>query len=124
MEVEGKTVITAADAFSDPNVYHQWVKVIGNSEEAKHLRYELKFEGQNSKKYIFENAVEAIDESNDSIMSNFKCFSIPYKALKAQYLDQNLKLSYSIRIRNLKTEALEEAKNDNEESGISDVEEE
>ena len=124
MEVEGITIISAADAYSDPNIYYQWVKIIGNSEEAKNWRFELKYEGQNSKSYIFESAVESIDESNDSIMSNFKCFSIPYKALKAQYLDENLKISYSIRIRNLKSEAFEDAKNDNEESGISDVDEE
>ena len=103
------------DKTESSNLY-QWVYLLGSPTEAKHFAYTLKFHGKDTT-VTFEGKVAAIDESFDELTG--KCFVMPHKNFKAQFVDEDGKYEYSLKIRNLK----EEAKDDNYESGISDNDE-
>ena len=66
-----------------------------------------------------DNEVIPIDETADIILDNFNCFAMPFELMKKHFLDENRSYKYSVKIRNLK----QEAKDENEESGISDTDE-
>ena len=63
----------------------------------------------------FSDQVVSIDETID----NAECLAISRKLFEKQFLLQNDKFKFSIKIRNLK----EEVKDENVESGVSDVDE-
>ena len=96
-------------------VVYKWIYILGSSNEAKHFSYTLKLIGKRSK-MSFEGKVAAIDESFDALFVAGKCFAIPRKALMAHLVDEDNEYEYSLEMKNLK----EEVKDENNESGISD----
>ena len=61
----------------------------------------------------------AIDESFDDLSKAGKCFAIPVKTFSSQFVNEDKLYEYSLDIRNLKEDAMDE----NYESGISDNDE-
>ena len=59
------------------------------------------------------------DKTANLIIDNFDCFAMPFELMKTHFIDENHMFKYSVKIRNLK----QEAKDENEESGISDTDE-
>ena len=98
---------------------YKWVYVLASPEEAKNYRFKIRIDYGNEKQIIFEDEVSSLNDSHSSIIQDCdKAFSIS----NAKW--HNLKLihkveRYFLQIRNLKTEA----KDEDEESGISDSEE-
>ena len=99
-------------------VEYKWVYILGSPIEAKHYSYTLKLIGKETKA-SFEGKVAAIDESFETLLTAGKCFAIPRKEFKAQFVNEDREFKYSLEIRNLK----EEVKDENYESGISDNDE-
>ena len=92
--------------------------MLGSPNEAKHFSYTLKLFGSKTT-HTVEGKVAPIDESFDALTNAGKCFAYPHNIFVAQFLDEEKKYEYSLKIRNLK----EEAKDENYESGISDNDE-
>ena len=99
-------------------VVYKWVYILGSPTEAKNFSYTLKLIGRKSE-LSFKGKVAAIDETYDTLFESGKCFAIPHKALKAQFVDEDNNYQYSLEIQNLK----EEVKDEHCESGISDDDE-
>ena len=101
------------------NVVYMWVYILGSPKDAKHFSFTLNILGKNAE-LSFKGKVAAIDESFDTLsISAGKCFAFPHKMFVAQFLDEENAYEYSLEIRNLK----EEAKDENYESGVSDIDE-
>ena len=67
----------------------------------------------------FSDQVVSIDETIDLVIDKPECLTISHKLFEKQFLLQNDKFKFSVKIRNLK----EEVKYENVESGVSDVDE-
>ena len=67
----------------------------------------------------FSDQVVSIDETVDSVIENGNCFAISRKVLANKFIQECGRFKFSVKIRNLK----EEVKDDNVESGVSDVDE-
>ena len=67
----------------------------------------------------FSDQVVSIDETIDLVIDKAECLAISRKLFEKQFLLQNDKFKFSVKIRNLK----EEVKYENVESGVSDVDE-
>ena len=61
----------------------------------------------------------SVDETSDSIIANGKALGICFKYFKANFMNEDDEFFYDVTIRNLK----EEVKDENVESGVSDVDE-
>ena len=92
---------------------HAW-----SPNEAKHFSYTLKLFGPKTNLTI-DGKVAAIDEPFHILAYTGKCFAYPHEMFVAQFLDEEKKYEYSLKIRNLK----EEVKDENYESGISENDE-
>ena len=100
------------------DLVHKWVYILGSPNEAKQYAYTLKLIGKETK-ISFEGKVAAIDEPFETLKLE-KCLTIPYDVFEAQFVNmENDEYKYSLEIRYLK----EEAKDENNESGISDNDE-
>ena len=100
--------------------YYHWVHFVGSPHEAKNYSYTTEFFGIDSfRSKVYTSKVIPIDETADIILDNFNCFAMPFELMKKHFLDENRSYKYSVKIRNLK----QEAKDENEESGISDTDE-
>ena len=99
------------------DVVYRWVYILGSPNDAKHFGYTLKLYGPKST-LTFDGKVAAIDESFPVIYRTGKCFANPHQMFLNQVLDDDDEYEYSLEIRNLKEEAMDE----NYESGISDNE--
>ena len=69
-------------------------------------------------KITFSGKVRSLDETRKDIIAEQKCFIVGKQACK-NLMDENEEIHYRIELRNLK----EEAKDENEESGIDDDDE-
>ena len=67
----------------------------------------------------FSDQVISIDETADSIIENVNCLVISRKLFENKFVLTDDTFKFSVKIRNLK----EEAKDENVESGVSDVDE-
>ena len=67
----------------------------------------------------FSNQVISIDETASSIVEKANCLAISRKLFENQFLLDEDKFKFSVKIKNLK----EEVKDENVESGVSDVDE-
>ena len=67
----------------------------------------------------FSDQVVSIDETSVSIIENGNCLTISRKTFENKFLSKDDKFKFSVKIRNLK----EEVKDENVESGVSDVDE-
>ena len=101
-------------------VVHFWIHLIGTPEEAKNYSYTLEFHGKKPHIYnVYSGEVISVDESTAKIIESNKCFGMKFKVYKEQFLGGELlypKHNISIGIKNMK----DEAKDDFEESGVSD----
>ena len=61
----------------------------------------------------------SIDETANSIIENGKCLGISLKYFKNNFVDEDSRFLFDVKIRNMK----EEFKDENVESGVSDTDE-
>ena len=101
----------------EPTLYF-WIQMVGSKYEAKNYYYTIELHSKDDPnvRNTYSGQVLPIDESPEIIIQNSDCKSIALHCLKKQFVDDNRALKISVSIRNMK----EEAKDDNEESGISD----
>ena len=93
----------------------KWIYVLGDSDVAKNFYYHVKIKNASGVELIFNDQVRSLSEYYfDIITRSFKAFSMPIARVK-EFLDDNSQMVLEYQIRNMK----EEAKDDNEESGIS-----
>ena len=99
-------------------IFYNWVYILEDPTQAEHFIIEVKMEDGNSKSMTFKEGVNSLDLSHEKIIEDeINVFSFTVKtALK--YV-QNDHLNILVKIRNLK----EEAKDEDQESGISDNDE-
>ena len=103
-------------------VLYHWVHFYGSPIEAKNYSYTLEYYNDTKTPKVtctFTDQVVSIDETADSIIENGNCFTIFRKAFENKFLLKDDKFKFSVKIRNLK----EEVKDENVESGVSDVDE-
>ena len=106
--------------WSIEGTFYHWVHFVGSPHEAKNYSYTSEFFGNDSfKSQVYKSKVISIDETADSIKKQMDCFVMPFEFMKKHFIDENRKYRYSVKIRNLK----QEVKDENEESGVSDVDE-
>ena len=103
---------------TEDKVVYKWVYILGSPTEAKNFSYTLKLIWRKGE-ISFKGKVAAIDETFDTLFECGRCFAIPHKALKAQFVDEDNNYEYLLEIQNLK----EEVKDEHCESGISDDDE-
>jgi len=114
-EMDGKVFFSIGQV--EGETFYHWVSMIGSQFEAKNYSYTLEYFGTSKSTCTYTGQVVPIDETSQSIIKTAKCFGMNYKVFKLQFIDENFRFNYSVKIRNLK----EEAKDDNVESGVSDV---
>ena len=99
--------------------FYLWVQMVGSKSEAKKYNYTLELHGIDPNiKAISFGQVVSIDETVEEIQEAKEYFGIDFEMFKAKFVDEDRYFEFSISIKNMK----EEAKDDNEESGISDDE--
>ena len=105
--------------YQEDDTFYFWVQMVGSKFEAKIYYYTLEFHGidPNVKTLNFDQVLP-LDETLDSIKEAKKYFGIDFEIFKTKFVDEDRYFEFSISIKNMK----EEAKDDNEESGISDDE--
>jgi len=97
-----------------------WVTFMGSSDEAENYSSSISIEnkiGKKFNKFNFTGTVHTLDEKDDDIIASESLLSIGIDTAQRS-LDEKKTLGFEITIRNLK----EEAKDDDNESGISDGE--
>ena len=119
IDLNGKHFILKSIASYKKNSSVQWVYLIGSPNEAKHFSFTLKFFGPNSTN-VYTGKVAAVDESYESLFASGsgKVCTFELQAFDNQFKNEDGKFEYSLEIRNLK----EEAKDENADSGASDIE--
>merc|ERR1712062_98381 len=120
VDIENKTFFISFKV-QDGAFYH-WIHFVGSPHEAKNFSYTLEYFEKESEEIACSQTskVFSIDETADSIIENGKCFGLPSKYFSAKITFKNIsRFDFNYEIRNLK----EEAKDDNVESGVSDVDE-
>ena len=106
--------------WSISGTYYHWVHFVGSPHEAKNYSYTSEFFGNDSfRSHVYTSKVIPIDETADSIKKKIDCFVMPFEFMKNHFIDENRKYKFCVKIRNLK----QEVKDENEESGVSDVDE-
>ena len=95
-----------------------WIYFHGDPDEAKNYFYHAKIKsGESKQEMTYSGQVRSLSETKQKIMNAFDAFYIPHAKVK-KFQDENSKLVIEYKIRNMK----EEAKDDDEESGIDDDE--
>ena len=102
-------------------IFYHWIHFVGSPQEAKNFSYTLEYFEKESDKIAFSQTSEvfSIDKTADSIIENGKCLGASAKYFSSIIVQQSKRFDYNYIIRNLK----EEAKDENVESGVSDVDE-
>ena len=100
-------------------VFYHWIHFYGSPQEAKNYSYTLEYFNSIGVICSYTAKVVSIDETADSIIENGNCFGISRKLFEKKFVSQNDDFKYYVTIRNLK----EEVKDENVESGVSDVDE-
>ena len=119
VEIENKNFFISFKV-KDGLFYH-WVQFLGSPHEANNFSYTLEYFEKESEKIAFSQTsnVFSIDETVESILENGKCLGAPVKYFRSKILAKRGRFDFNYEIRNLK----EEVKDDNVESGVSDVDE-
>ena len=92
-----------------------WLYVMSSPLQAKKFSYTLSITGKNGNKFsIFNDYAKPLDEEHEQIIENQLVFMIGIEAIKT--ISENNVLKIEVTIRDLK----EEAKDDDEESGVED----
>ena len=103
-------------------VLYHWIHFYGPPIEAKNYSYTLEYYNDTKTPKVtnsFSNQVISIDETASSIVEKANCLAISRKLFENQFLLEEDKFKFSVKIKNLK----EEVKDENVESGVSDVDE-
>ena len=107
MERYGQTFLTSGIRRGD--LFYHWVHCLGSSEVTKNFEYVLEFEGPyGTARFVGEPF--PIDKSWHAIVKSKKCFAYGFEALKVQFVDEDLKIEFSLKIRKGKKEAEDDAK--------------
>ena len=114
-EMDGKVFFSIGQV--EGETFYHWVYMIGSQFEAMNYSYTLEYFGTSKSTCTYTGQVVPIDEPSQSIIKIGNCFGMSCKVFKLQFIDENFRFNYSVKIRNLK----EEAKDENVESGVSDV---
>merc|ERR1712062_780151 len=124
-QILAKTRISAFDftffevGFINGQFMFRWIYILGDPDVAKNFYYHVKIKNASGVELTFNDQVRSLSEYyHDIINRSFKAFSMPIARVK-EFLDDNSQMVFEFQIRNMK----EEAKDDNEESGISDDDE-
>merc|ERR1712062_429817 len=96
----------------------KWIYILADPNVAKNFYYHVKIKNASGVELTFNDQVRSLSESYNDITGSFKAFFIPIARVK-EFMDDNSQMVFEYQIRNMK----EEAKDDNEESGISDSDE-
>jgi len=95
----------------------KWIYILGDPDLAKNFCYHVKV-SNGAFKHTSDEPVQSVSEHYNDITKSFKAFFLPIARVK-EFLDDDSQMVLEYQIRNMK----EEAKDDNEESGISDGDE-
>jgi len=94
----------------------RWICILGDPDVAENFFYNVKVKKENTRDELtFCGQVRSLSEHYEYITKSFNAFFMPIVKMK-EFLDGDSKLSLEYQICNMKNEA----KDDNEESGISD----
>ena len=93
----------------------KWIYILADPDVAKNFYYHVKIKNASGVELIFSDQVRSLSEHYGSIIGSYKAFFMPIVRVK-EFMDDNSQMVFEYQIRNMK----EEAKDDNEESGISD----
>ena len=109
VDIENKTFFIVFKV--KDGIFYHWI----------HFSYTLEYFEKESEEIAFSknSKVFSIDETADSIIGNGKCLGAPMKYFSPNIAIEGGRFDFNYEIRNLK----EEAKDDNVESGVSDVDE-
>ena len=116
-----KKIFLSVRTIEDGVLYH-WIHFYGSPIEARNYSYTLEYINDAKTPKVtcsFSDQVVSIDETVDSVIENGNCFAISRKVLANKFIQECGRFKFSVKIRNLK----EEVKDDNVESGVSDVDE-
>ena len=102
-----------AGAITDQFMF-KWIYILGDPEVAKNFCYHVKV-SNGVTEHTSNEVVQSVSEHFNDITKSFKAFFLPIVRVK-EFLDKNSQMVLEYQIRNMK----EDAKDDNEESGISD----
>ena len=97
------------------NTCYLWLYYLGCPYEAENFSCTFSMKNKTGETFSYSGPVHTLDESKDSIITSGSCFNIRIRALLRPL---GVRGELCITIRNLK----EEAKDDDEESGLSDDE--
>ena len=119
IEFDGRVFVYMGEHFGGKETFYCWIQLLGSQYEAKNYYYTLEFQGNDPNvRTIHTGKVISVDVTASSIKEGCLNFGINFNMLKKQFVGDDRAYVVSIGIRNMK----EEAKDDNEESGISDDE--
>ena len=96
----------------------KWIYILADPDVAKNFYYHVKIKNASGVELTFNDQVRSLSEHYGSIIGSYKAFFMPIVRVK-EFMDDNSQMVFEYQIRNMK----EEAKDDNEESGISDDDE-
>ena len=113
--IEGLPLTFVHKVFKRNQVFRFWFYIIGSPAEARHYRYEMKFDKNRGKVIKFDGMVRSINEDYESFCESEDTFEMSFGMVK-KYLNAMSQLEYTFKIRNLK----EEAKDEDFESGIEE----
>ena len=104
-------------AITDQCVF-KWIYILGDPDVAKNFFYTVNINNGGGDEMAFSTQVRSLSEHHNDITKSFKAFFLPIVRVK-EFLDDDSQMVLEYQIRNMK----EEAKDDNEESGVSDGDE-
>ena len=101
--------------YNKDNTMYVWVYLLGDPYEAQRFQYHVHLKKEFGKETTFFGKVKSINENYEKILKDENTFVTSTEMIR-RYLNDEGRLEYTLKIRNLK----EEAKDDNCESGIDD----
>ena len=105
------------------DAFYQWIHYFGPPCEARNFTFTLEYVNNDDDEFncSFSGRTPSSNETSESIIENGNCYGIPRKMFEKKFIDpdDNYKFKYFVTIRSLK----EEVKDENVESGVSDVDE-
>jgi len=96
----------------------KWIYILGDPDVAKNFCYQVFIRNGGDFELAFSDQVRSLSECHTDITKSFKAFFLPIVRVK-EFLGDDSQMALEYQIRNKK----DEAKDDNEESGISDDDE-
>ena len=119
-EIEDNAFFTVAKQTN--GAFYHWVHFFGSRQEAKNFSCTLEYLHKATAKVVMTQTSEvfSVDDTADSIIEDGKCVGMSSKAFCANMVKYGCnRFEFNLEIRNLK----EEVKDENIESGVSDIDE-